>query len=108
MAPPTPVLVKEDLSRVYELDKRLGDAQCTLKSLTQFECTFNGGLVNCYPFKRLFKDCLLANGKRQRVEVTEPSTNAAEKLKSSEAKRFLNAESKIRQMYEKDLTGSEE
>lgn len=108
MAPPTPVLVKEDLSRVYELEKRLSDAECSLTSLTQFECTFNGGLVNCYPFKRIFKDCMLKNGHRQRVEVTNYDTNAAEKLKVTEAKKFLNAESKIRQMYESNLNQSEE
>lgn len=108
MAPPTPVLEKEDLNRVYELEKKLRDAKCSLKSLTQFECTFNGGLVNCYPFKRVFEDCLLKNGKRQRVEITTYSTNAAEKQRANEAKRFFKAESKIRQIYEKDLVESEE
>lgn len=108
MAPPTPVLVKDDLNRVYDIEKKLKDATCTLKSLTQYECTFNGGLINCYPFKRVFQDCVLKNGQRQRVEITDYDTNSAEKLKMSEAKKFLNAESRIRQMYEKELSESEE
>ncbi|CCH40583.1 hypothetical protein BN7_116 [Wickerhamomyces ciferrii] len=100
MAPPTPVLIQEDLQRVYNLNQKLSDAKCSLKSITQYECTFNGGLVNCYPFKRLFQDCLMKDGKKQRVEITTMETNAKEKQQINEAKKFLNAESQIRQLYE--------
>lgn len=80
MAPPTPVYSKDEVLRVFELDKLVDEKQCELKSLTQFECGFSGGLSECVPFKRVFQDCVLRNGQRQRIEITGSWTNSKEKI----------------------------
>ncbi|CEP22962.1 unnamed protein product [Cyberlindnera jadinii] len=74
MAPPTPVLSREDVARMYKPPSDLSG--CIYKSITQNNCSFEGGLVQCVPFKRVFRDCPVGSkGKRQVVEITDESTN---------------------------------
>ncbi|KAL7665842.1 Uncharacterized protein ABC855_g1435 [[Candida] zeylanoides] len=87
MAPPTLVHTREDALRRYGHPR-----ECTLKSLTQHECTFKVSEtappeIICLPFKRLFERCRQevvvkdAHGHKQvaakwiNFEVTTPETN---------------------------------
>ncbi|KAH3679466.1 hypothetical protein WICMUC_000956 [Wickerhamomyces mucosus] len=103
MAPPTLVLSKDDSLKAYRLQSLLNSpkTKCQLKSLSQFECSFDGGLYTCVPFKRVFQDCIMKNGKRQVVEVTDKNTNKLQ-FEGDEAKRFLNIEANLRKLYEND------
>lgn len=100
MAPPTPILSKDEILRVSKLKKLLSssDNNCTLKSITQYECAFDNGLYKCNPFKRVFQDCILASGKRQVVEVTTAQTNKGDP--TIDRRKFLNLQSDLRKIYE--------
>ncbi|CCE93826.1 Som1p TDEL_0G04590 [Torulaspora delbrueckii] len=73
MAPPTPVLAREELPEIPQ------SKNCVLKSLTQFQCQLRpagSGLYECVPFKRLFQECRDPSGRfKSRIEVTSPLTN---------------------------------
>ncbi|QLL35092.1 hypothetical protein HG536_0H04680 [Torulaspora globosa] len=80
MAPPTPVLTREQLERQISFPSADG---CQLKSLTQFQCQIfppGSGEYLCIPFKRLFEECVVAAGASKntpsRFEVTSPLTNS--------------------------------
>jgi inner membrane protease subunit SOM1 len=95
MAPPTPILTKEDINKVFEWDKRVDPSTCVLKSITQFNCSFDGGLVTCVPFKRLFNECVVKGKKRRiAVEITDVNTNTSE----SEVMKFLREAREVREM----------
>lgn len=112
MSPPTPVLTGLQAHRLYakQLDNP-NDYNCTLKSLTQNECTFrvspDSAVVQetiCIPFKRIFQRCLVpyvttVKGKKEKgerwvnIEITDSSTNKNVRDKhGDEVKRFLRAE----------------
>lgn len=112
MSPPTPVLSRAEVLRRYE--KQLSDPakyNCSLKSISQNECTFrvspDSSTVQetiCIPFKRLFQRCLVpyakkVNGKKEtalrwvNIEITDAETNEPVRAKyGEEVKRFLEAE----------------
>lgn len=119
MAPPTLVHSRADIQKQYE--KQFADPkkyQCSLRSLTQQECTFivSDNRVQetlCIPFKRVFQRCLIPytrkiEGKKQTVErwvnieVTDTDTN--ESLRKQrygfEVKRFLTAEQELHRWME--------
>ncbi|KAH3678936.1 hypothetical protein WICPIJ_008764 [Wickerhamomyces pijperi] len=106
MAPPTPILSKDEILRAYKLDKMLKspDNNCTLKSLTQFECSFDNGLYKCNPFKRIFQDCILSNGKRQVVEMTTSETNEDDSL--IDKRRFMDVQADLKRIYEEVQNGA--
>lgn len=89
MAPPTPVLSRDEIARVY----RVPDGPCTLKSLTQHQCSFDGGLVTCVPFKRLFKECLKGT-KKVVWEITDVDTNR----ETAELTQFSQAQKNARRL----------
>lgn len=112
MSPPTPVLTRAQAHQLYakQLDNPV-KYNCTLKSLTQNECTFrvspDSAVVQetiCLPFKRIFQRCLVpyvktVRGKKERgerwvnIEITDSSTNENIREKyGDEVKRFLRAE----------------
>lgn len=60
MAPPTPILTRD---QIQEEKKRLlqGSRDCSLKSLTQYQCHISApgnGEYICIPFKRVFEECI--------------------------------------------------
>ncbi|AGO11274.1 AaceriACR014Cp [[Ashbya] aceris (nom. inval.)] len=69
MAPPTPVLTREEVAPALANSR-----DCVLASLTQNECHFDGRGYVCVPFQRLFRECTL-NKRRVRIEITERNTN---------------------------------
>lgn len=70
MAPPTKILSPENQRQLLERAK-----DCSLKSLTQNECAFNGHEYICTPFKRLFQECIVRD-QLIRIEVTDKFTNS--------------------------------
>lgn len=70
MAPPTKILGYDVQQRMLERSQ-----ECALKSLTQNECAFNGHEYVCVPFKRLFQQCVMRDGRRLNIEVTNEATN---------------------------------
>lgn len=112
MSPPTPVLNAAQAHRLYadQLDHP-NEYSCSLKSLTQNECTFivspESSVVQetiCIPFKRIFQRCLVpyvktVRGKKEKgerwvnIEITDAATNENIREKyGAEVKRFLRAE----------------
>ncbi|AET38533.1 Som1p Ecym_3015 [Eremothecium cymbalariae DBVPG len=69
MAPPTPIITRDEVEPILSRTK-----DCILASLIQNECHFDGHNYVCIPFKRLFEECTL-NKRRVRIEVTDISTN---------------------------------
>lgn len=64
MAPPTPILSKEQVKKEQEQGQLHGSKDCQLKSLTQYQCQiFPPGSAEyvCVPFKRVFEECLKAS-----------------------------------------------
>ncbi|CDR44749.1 CYFA0S15e02256g1_1 [Cyberlindnera fabianii] len=99
MAPPTPIITRDELDRVFALEQRLDQTNCVIRSLTQHNCVFEGGLINCVPFKRLFRECALKQGNgRLRVEITDVNTNK----EANEATLFLRAQDKLRKQAMKE------
>lgn len=119
MAPPTPVRLQAEIRDLYR--EQLSNPEkykCTLKALTQLECTFRISGTNsvletiCIPFKRVFQRCLqpyvrTENGKKVRgerwinIEVTDASTNEPVISKhSEEIQRFLKAEAELSRWME--------
>ncbi|KAF8004540.1 inner membrane protease subunit SOM1 [Metschnikowia aff. pulcherrima] len=111
MSPPTPVRTWPEVQSIYK--EQLSNPQkyqCSLKSLTQLECTFKISPSNsvmetiCIPFKRTFQRCLqpytkVVDGKKVKgerwinIETTNPQTNEPIKTKyNDEILRFLRAE----------------
>lgn len=112
MSPPTPVRTRAEIHTLYA--PQLSDPrthQCTLKLLTQLECTFRISPTNnlveetiCIPFKRVFQRCLqpytrTENGRKvsgQRwinIEVTDAETNESVQTRyGDEVTKFLQAE----------------
>lgn len=111
MSPPTPVFSRKEIEQKYAAQLNEPEKyQCTLKSLTQNECTFklgeNSRVVEtlCVPFKRIFQRCLvphtiLKNGRKTvekrwiNIEITLASSN--DDLKSvnrAEILEFMRAE----------------
>lgn len=76
MAPPTPILTPEQVSREEERARILEKKnKCELKSLTQHLCHAEApGEYVCVPFKRIFQRCYEHN-----LEVTNSDTNCMEK-----------------------------
>lgn len=74
MAPPTPILIPEQISREKERIQTLKNKKkCELKSLTQHLCHAEApGEYVCVPFKRVFEKCL-----GHTLEVTDLDTNSA-------------------------------
>ncbi|GAV54701.1 hypothetical protein ZYGR_0AS00230 [Zygosaccharomyces rouxii] len=72
MAPPTPILTPEQVSREKERIQVLKKKnKCELKSLTQHLChAERPGEYICVPFKRVFEKCL-----GRALEVTDADTN---------------------------------
>ncbi|GEQ69947.1 hypothetical protein JCM33374_g3623 [Metschnikowia sp. JCM 33374] len=111
MSPPTPVRTWSEIQSIYK--EQLNNPQkyqCTLKSLSQSECTFKISPNNsvsetiCIPFKRIFQRCLqpyirVVDGKKIKgerwinIEVTNSQTNDPVKTKyTDEIQRFLQTE----------------
>lgn len=111
MSPPTPVRTWSEVQSIYKEQLNNPEKyQCTLKSLSQLECTFRISPTNsvletiCIPFKRIFQRCLqpyvkVLDGKKVKgerwinIEVTNVQTNDPIKVKhGDEIQRFLQAE----------------
>lgn len=122
MSPPTPVLTRGDIRRLYV--GQLSNPQeyeCSLKSLSQHECTFvvsaDSSVVQktiCIPFKRVFQRCLVPyvktiegkkhSGKRWiNIEVTDVETNDPKAVYGSEVEEFLKAEQELTKWMEKTM-----
>lgn len=114
MSPPTPVLAGTEVRRIYS--EQLNNPEkfeCSLKSLSQNECTFvvspDSSVIQqtiCIPFKRLFQRCLVpyvrtVDGKKHtgrkwiNIEVTDLATNDQRAKYGSEVERFLTAEQEL-------------
>ncbi|CCF60642.1 hypothetical protein KAFR_0L00350 [Kazachstania africana CBS 2517] len=51
-----------------------GAEGCQLYSLVQYNCEYRvGGTLECFPFKRMFLECLDKSGKLKRVETRSGS-----------------------------------
>lgn len=70
MAPPTKILGLDTQQRMLQRGEN-----CSLKSLVQNECAFNGNDYVCTPFKRLFEQCMVKDGRVLNIEVTNLNTN---------------------------------
>ncbi|OBA18944.1 hypothetical protein METBIDRAFT_47459 [Metschnikowia bicuspidata var. bicuspidata NRRL YB-4993] len=122
MSPPTPVRTRAEMHSIYkEQLTNPGKYQCTLKSLSQLECTFKISPTNsvletiCIPFKRVFQRCLqpytrVVDGKKQRgerwinIEVTDLETNDGIRSKhTDEIQRFLKAEVDLAKWLESQM-----
>lgn len=116
MAPPIPVLSREEIQHRYRLV--LADPKkylCKLKSLTQHECTFKSNGQGkpetiCLPFKRVFQRCLVADNPKKKtskwidIEITDETTNSdlmREERYSDVVTEFLNAEKDMKQWIER-------
>lgn len=123
MAPPTPVYDRLDILSKYE--HVLSDPKkynCSLKSISQNECTFKISYPNqvpnviCLPFKREFQRCLLPttvikDGKKTQskkwvnIEITDEYTNKKILYDPSyefTVKEFLQADKDLRKMLESE------
>ncbi|ODV62908.1 Som1p ASCRUDRAFT_6530 [Ascoidea rubescens DSM 1968] len=108
MAPPTPVLSRDNaqflikkkhISLTDISPETLKKENCKLKSLTQYECSYdykNDNII-CLPFKRLFKTCQSLDNFHQLVEVTNNSTNHRFKNQKKDAIRYLKAEKDLKE-----------
>lgn len=112
MSPPTPVRDRSEINLLYR--KQLSDPkkyECSLKSLTQLECTFRISPTSstvqetiCIPFKRVFQRCRQDFTKREygkkvsatrwiNIEVTNfDSNDSIKQSHGEEVQRFLQAE----------------
>lgn len=112
MSPPTAVFTRQEIQDKYKKQlKNPAKYNCSLKSLTQLECTFKISPEDstvqetiCIPFKRVFQRCLVSHtmmknnkkvtGKRWiNIEITLTSTNDEVKaIYSNELLQFMRAE----------------
>ena len=125
MAPPIPVYNRVETQHRFK--QQLEDPkkyQCTLKSITQHECTFKTSPdrslppeIICLPFKRLFQRCLIPSGKGKKeekrwvnIEITDSTTNSdllEEKSRfNKDVQDFLSAEKDFRKLMEGDADGN--
>lgn len=116
MAPPIPVHSREDIQHRYRLQLADPDRHlCSLKSLTQHECTFKSNSSGrpetiCLPFKRLFWRCLVVDNPKKKtskwihIEVTDKTTNSdllSEEKYHDVVQDFLLAEEEMKHWIEK-------
>lgn len=112
MSPPTAVYTRQEILEKYKHQlKNPSKYNCSLKSLTQLECTFKISPEDsrvqetiCIPFKRVFQRCLvphtvMKNSKKVtgerwiNIEITLASTNDEMKAAySKELLQFMRAE----------------
>ncbi|CAN3475206.1 protein Som1p, mitochondrial [Diutina catenulata] len=98
MSPPVEVLQRSQVPSRY--------TECTLKSITQHECTFRAQEIICLPFKRIFERCLV-NGKYKNIEVTTRDTNhdiVTEAKYEADVRDFMDADKEFRAMMWKQVT----
>lgn len=122
MSPPTPVLTRSEIRRLYSDQlNNPQEYQCTLKSLSQNECTFivspNSSVIQqtlCIPFKRIFQRCLVpyirvvdgkkCSGKRWiNIEITDDETNDQKTKYGAEVEQFLKAEQELTKWMERTM-----
>lgn len=120
MSPPTPVFNRQEIQNKYAAQLRdPAKYKCTLKSLTQNECTFvispeTSRVLQtiCIPFKRVFQRCLVPhtqvkNGKKVHgerwvnIEITLVTTNDRNKAAyGKELLQFMKAEADLKKWIE--------
>lgn len=114
MAPPVPVFSAAEIRSRYKDQINNPDKyQCTLRELTQHQCTFKTHEdappdIICLPFKRIFQRCLMAEKVKNQVkerwiniEVTDAETNAdlfREKKYEDVVNEFMSTEKEFQQM----------
>ncbi|KAG0676895.1 hypothetical protein C6P40_001123 [Pichia californica] len=75
MAPALPVYSREEIERIYpkifkkeedkkEINRDNIPNNCEIYELIQNQCTYDGNMVYCLPFKRIFLRCLENNKER--------------------------------------------
>ncbi|ODV98375.1 hypothetical protein PACTADRAFT_185126 [Pachysolen tannophilus NRRL Y-2460] len=123
MSPPIPVYSKKEIDNTYKKFLKDDDANCTLYSLIQNQCTFNGSEIICLPFKRLFTRCLRPKDKTttepryQLIEITDETCNDYFKFNQFYQKqtgsgddlleKFLKADEIMRKVYQDEMNHSD-
>lgn len=107
MSPPVPVFSREEvIEEIPELgySKAKLSKKCSLYTITQNQCTFNGTEIICLPFKRTFARCPLINKAKDGrlyadIEITTSRDNNYKKQESM-LEKFLSADKELRKKFQ--------